>query len=413
LIKNILTMLSGSSIATLIPILASPFLTRIYSTSEFGVGELYLILTTLLALIITYRLELSFVLPKSEEKAKSLYSSVINLAFFQSLALYIPILIIIYVFDVKYSNVYLLLPLSVLSVAIYESSLYFNIRHNSYKTVGLLKVCYFSTIVALKITLGILGFSYWGTILGTVLGQMTGAIIAFTYNYKRYSFYSISSFSELREIITEYSEFPKFNLPQTLLNFGKEYSLSFIIVTLWNPHFVGLYSLALKILKSPIYLVGNAIGDVFYKKLSNDSNNLELNFKQELRSFFYLILLSFPFYYLFIFYSEQIISLIFGVKWQESAQYIKVLSPWFYLIFLSISVERIAIVLKKQKELLKLNLIFDLSNIGVFIFIAGYSKDLKYSLAVISAIGACSKVITNTYIFISFKNFVTSQKKHL
>ena len=70
MLRNVITLITGTAIAQAIPIAISPVLTRIYSPDDFGVFALYLSITSIIAIVATGRYELAITLPaKNEEDA--------------------------------------------------------------------------------------------------------------------------------------------------------------------------------------------------------------------------------------------------------------------------------------------------------------------------------------------------------
>ena len=67
--RNVLTLMTGTTIAQAIPIAISPILTRIYTPEDFGVFALYISISTIFAVIVTGRYELAIMLPKKNKDA--------------------------------------------------------------------------------------------------------------------------------------------------------------------------------------------------------------------------------------------------------------------------------------------------------------------------------------------------------
>jgi len=67
--RNVLTLMTGTTIAQAIPIAISPILTRIYTPEDFGVFALYMSVASLLAVVDTGSYEHAIILPKKDEGA--------------------------------------------------------------------------------------------------------------------------------------------------------------------------------------------------------------------------------------------------------------------------------------------------------------------------------------------------------
>lgn len=69
---NVATLSTGTVISQIIVVAVSPLLTRLYSSSDFGVYALYLAIASVVTVIATGRYELAIVLPKADEDAAHL-----------------------------------------------------------------------------------------------------------------------------------------------------------------------------------------------------------------------------------------------------------------------------------------------------------------------------------------------------
>lgn len=71
-LKNITTLMVGTTIAQLVPILISPLLTRLYSPDNFGQVALIMSISSILTVFATCRYEMAIILPKETKDALSL-----------------------------------------------------------------------------------------------------------------------------------------------------------------------------------------------------------------------------------------------------------------------------------------------------------------------------------------------------
>ena len=70
--KNIFTLLKGTVLAQLIPLIISPFITRLYSPKELGVLALFSSISIVLGSVVNGRYEQALVLVKTDKEAKHL-----------------------------------------------------------------------------------------------------------------------------------------------------------------------------------------------------------------------------------------------------------------------------------------------------------------------------------------------------
>jgi O-antigen/teichoic acid export membrane protein len=67
--RNVLTLMTGTTIAQAIPIAISPILTRIYTPEDFGMFALFIAIATIFGSIANGRYELAIMLPQKDEDA--------------------------------------------------------------------------------------------------------------------------------------------------------------------------------------------------------------------------------------------------------------------------------------------------------------------------------------------------------
>ena len=73
-VRNFLTLMTGNVIAQLIPVLASPALTRLFSPAEFGLLGLFMIITNSFSVVGAARFEFAIMLPEKDEDAKNVFA---------------------------------------------------------------------------------------------------------------------------------------------------------------------------------------------------------------------------------------------------------------------------------------------------------------------------------------------------
>ena len=91
--KNVLTLMTGTTIAQAIPIAISPILTRIYTPEDFGVFALFIAITAILGTVANARYELAIMLPKKDEDAINIFALGFIITCFISLILLILVVI--------------------------------------------------------------------------------------------------------------------------------------------------------------------------------------------------------------------------------------------------------------------------------------------------------------------------------
>ena len=136
--RNVLTLMTGTTIAQAIPIAISPILTRIYTPEDFGIFALYISIASILSLIATGRYELAIMLPTKDKDAVNIVALSLFISFFVSFIA----LLIVSIFNTQITSLLgnpdisswlYFIPLTVLFTGIYQSFNYWSNRKKSIK----------------------------------------------------------------------------------------------------------------------------------------------------------------------------------------------------------------------------------------------------------------------------------------
>ena len=143
--KNVLTLMTGTTIAQAIPVAISPILTRIYTPDDFGVFALFMAITAIFGSISTGRYDLAIMLPKKDEDAINIFA----LGFIITSSISFVLLVVVFIFQ-EYFVFFLkneeigvwlyLVPVSVFFIGTFNILSYFNIRKKNYKRKSIVKL---------------------------------------------------------------------------------------------------------------------------------------------------------------------------------------------------------------------------------------------------------------------------------
>jgi len=179
--SNVLTLMTGTTIAKAIPIAIAPILTRLYTPEDFGILGLFVAITSIIAAIASLRYELAVVQPHSDEDAAALV--VLSATIATVIALLF--LVFIHVFN-KELQLWLsrkeiglwlyLIPACVFIQGLYQPLNYWHIRKKLFKSIGISKVNQAIGTAAVQVgtVSGAIGSA--GLIWGNVLGQLIALI---------------------------------------------------------------------------------------------------------------------------------------------------------------------------------------------------------------------------------------------
>jgi O-antigen/teichoic acid export membrane protein len=144
-------------------------------------------------------------------------------------------------------------------------------------------------------------------------------------------------------------------MPDQLLNELSVQSPVLLLQAFFSSSAVGLYALPQKFLSLPVAMVGNSIGQVFFRKaaiLSEGTPELSLVTRRLFRFLFWLGVV--PFSVLIVF-GDAIFELFFGAEWVQSGLYAQLISPWLLFVLIGSPLSKLFTVQQRQGQSLVLN----------------------------------------------------------
>jgi O-antigen/teichoic acid export membrane protein len=402
--KNILVLMSGTTIAQAIPIAISPILTRIYTPEDFGVLAIFVSIVTILSIIVTGTYDMAIILPKKDSDALYVILLSCIITFFISLLS----LIIVFMFNEQIASflgdesirIWLyFVPVSIFLTGIFQNMNYWLNRHKYYKSISKSRIVQSGVTSSTQLLMGLAGQLSSGLILGRVFGQLVStAIIVKSFLSKRKKILLKRKKVKMIALAKRYKKFPLYESWANLLNTSSTEVPVILISSLFSVGITGFYILANRMLLLPMTLIGSSIGQVFFQEASKIKSNTD-----ELRSLTFsiykkLVMIgTFPISVVII-YGDVIFAFVFGEAWKVSGEFAQVLGVWILFVFISSPLSNILIVLEKQKESLIFNLVIFLSRISSIIIGFVFFEDVYYTILLFGVTGAVFWLFWYSYI---------------
>ena len=230
---------------------------------------------------------------------------------------------------------------------------------------------------ALNIAIAYSSFNQEGLLWAFLLTQTILTVVLMT---GEPIFANFGDWSEMRNTLKKYIEFPKFMLWSEFLLTVNQQVVPIVFGFLYAPTTVGLFYLAIRILRVPTLVVSNAVGNVFKNDAINafrQTNDFQALYSATLKR---LILLGIIPFSILLLSAPLFFSFFFGEKWTLAGTYAQALSVMLFFEFITVPFLTVYIVTQKTK----LNLLAQIVNtiaslLGIFI---GYVlfKDAYYSI---------------------------------
>jgi lipopolysaccharide exporter len=358
-IRDILKLVSGTTIAQLLVVLASPILTRLYGPDAFGLLAVFTSFTSILATNVCLRYELSIVLPESDGEAANLLFFSLGVAVLIGL-LTVPIFhfggpILSQWLNAPELNRYLWLVSLILvfgGLGMGHPALnYWATRMRRFKELSITRVIGVAITVSGQLFAGFAGFvSASGLIGASVVGSMISPLIlaVLTWREDGKLFLQSIKWREMLAGIKRHRKFPLFSTWSSFLNNISWQLPVFLLSAFFPTEVVGYYYLGFRILQMPLNLLGDAISNVFFQRAveAKEQGTLAVLVEEVFRQLVTISL--FPILILSII-GQDLFIIVFGQDWAEAGLYLQILSIWAFFWFISGPFSTLFAVMEKQE----------------------------------------------------------------
>jgi O-antigen/teichoic acid export membrane protein len=404
---QIATLLSGSIIAQAIIFAFMPVITRLYTPSEFGVYSFFFSITMAIGLISSLKYEQAIVLPKEDSDAKALMI-LSTLIVFATVIVTLFVVLLFYdwfekIFD-GHSYLIWLLPLSVFVLGLQQIFENYSNRVEIYKGMSVSKVVgALGTVSSQIYTRYIMGMN--GLILSKIVADFV-AVLLLVYIHLKKGTLNLKdvSFSRLNANLKSYSNFPRYQMGSTLINYLSQYLPIFLFPVLFTDAVVGYYALAFRMLMTPTTLMTGAVRNVYYQRASKMYAKGEDIISLFLKTTFGLIKIYLLPFFVIIVFGKEIFSTLFGSQWAEAGAIAQILvlaalfsfiNPPTTMTFNILNLQRTQLFLQIIQFILRVIVIY----LGYYLF---HSYIVAIALYVLVAVGI--NIYSFFYIHRKLKN---------
>lgn len=371
---DVLKLVTGTSLAQVISLIAAPFLTRLYLPEDFGVFEIVLSTITVLAVVVCLRYQLAILIPEKDGEAVN----ILGLSLFSTLIITIVTVGLLvlagdsfleWVNAESVKSISFLIPATLFFEGILLAFTYWGTRRRFFNHISFSNFSKTSGMVGAQ-----LGFGYFYR--PTAIGLTTSYSLAVVFSSLYLAAHSIRrdwqllrrhfNPSEMMRSIVRYKKFPLFDVWAVLLNSVSWQLPAFLLSSFFGTTIVGFYALSHRLLRLPMSLIGNSISQVFFQRASiaHREGNLALVVEDIFRRLVTIGLI--PFLCLTII-GEDLFILFFGAKWAEAGVYVQIMAIWTFFWFISSPLSNIFRLLERQEFSLKINILIFITRLLVLI----------------------------------------------
>ena len=354
--------MGGTAIGQLLGLLALPLLTRIYSANDFSVLAIYLAVLGILSSVICMRFDTAIPLPDDESEAQNLL--LLALMSITGITLLLSIIVIFFsetlaqIAGMKdFSSFLWLVPIGSAFVGLYSAFQFMALRKKAFVEISKTRLTQAASGISAQV---ILGFSFSGPI-GLLVGYtlMSGiGVISLGLRALKSALMQahFPSWLILARTAAKYKKFPQYSLTEGLINTGGIQ----IPVLLIGIHYIGPEAgylfLAMRVLGSPLGIIGSAVSQVYYShaaQYERDGQLAEETVKIFKRLSAWLVL---PMVTLGPF-APDIFRLVFGQEWGQAGTLLVWMLPWYAFQSIASPISTVMYVRNLQGWLLMLSIL--------------------------------------------------------
>ena len=276
-ITNVLKLVSGSVIAQALGILLVPIITRLYSPGDYGAFQVFLSISSILAVLSCLSYQLAIMLPKEEEDSANIVTLCIALVSIISVVSGgVFILLSGWVGETlntpDLSQYLIFLPVVVFLNGLFVVVNYWLSRRVRFGTLATAQVANSVSSKFVQIGTGFGSASPLGLILGLIAGYGAALLVMLRGIREDLPLFRSVSLSRITYLAKRYRRFPLFTSWSTVANSASLQVAPLMLASFFSPVVVGFYGVAHMVVNMPMSLIGSATGQVFFQKASEEMN---------------------------------------------------------------------------------------------------------------------------------------------
>tara|TARA_R110002012_G_scaffold203736_1_gene373134 strand:+ start:17301 stop:18578 length:1278 start_codon:yes stop_codon:yes gene_type:complete len=268
-IRDFAKLSIGSFVGKMIPFLAMPFLTRLYTPEHFGLLASYLAIVTTLAVVASLRLDVAIPLVADEDEAANLLllSVLITLAL---TAVLIVIAAILYIavppLDLPVLDFVWLVPIGFLIAGLYSPLKFWSTRARRFNEISWTRISQAIIGTSVSLLSGAFGYVPIGLLVGNVLNIGSGSLrlgrSALSNDRRRLSAVNVTT---IKKAFRANIKYPKFSAPGALFNIaGVQMPIALIATN--NVEAAGFVFITMQIMFAPLKIIGAPLSQTFMSR---------------------------------------------------------------------------------------------------------------------------------------------------
>ena len=368
----------------LLPLIVTPILSRLYTPVDYSDWGVF----SSVVQIVNSFLFLSYENTIVKENESNNVPSLIALCLFVSTTIIAIVSLLFAIcrnFDIEFFTGFP--PIGLLVVSLFSMSLFTlcnNVanREKQYGSMAIANVINGSSQALIRIALGFWPIISFGLIVGNVAAQIIGTVFLIISLYaviKRFSFKGIR-FSGIIHLAVQHKKFALFDAPARFVEFAISHFALIVLSLFWAKTEIGSYSMIIQFVLLPITVVGSAMGNVYYREISECIGNEEAIRESTKRVAKIAFILSFAPVLFLVFGGDVLLELFLGNQWGGSGRMALSMVAFSIPVIMSEPLLPIFRTLDKQEIRFKFNVINFILSIGLLVVSSMFMGSIYFAV---------------------------------
>lgn len=339
----------GTAVSQCIFFAGLPLLTKVYGPEEFGQFAVILAVINILSVLFSLKYEVEILSPEKDSNASDimllcLFLILISSITITGLALIFPwnlleISGVSSLIDfVKFVGIFAGL------TSLFGISQWWLNRFKRYFTMAALRILQSASFVALALYFSNYSLSSNILVWSQVASVSICAFISFFLVRDAASHWKIKN---ILKTARNYINTPKFVWPSAMMDVVSQQLPLFLVAFLFSIEMSGQYSFAWRITFIPMTIIGRAIAQIFWKKLSLIKNDHIQAGNLLIKTWLILFIIGFPMLSILLI-GEEVFTFFLGDEWLLAGEIAEVIVPIAFLAFITSPTSATFILFKKQ-----------------------------------------------------------------
>jgi O-antigen/teichoic acid export membrane protein len=408
-IKNASTLMMGSVVSQIIPILFSPLIARLYFPEDYAMVANYNAVTILFTIIATGMYSSALMLDDNEKDAFN--TGMVALTFTVTTALIVTTSLLLFksqlirTFNIENIDFWLyFVPITVFFFGGYQILNMWNNRLKRYKRLSINRILQTIFTTAITFLFGYIGFHKYGLVISLLLGQAFSFLILLLQTLiDDRKYFKFIDFRTMRRLFFKHKEFPLYNMPHGFLDGIRNSSIVFILSMFYGPYVLGNYSFAMNTIDKPFQFIGSSFAQVYYQKASElfrTNGNFNAFLIKIIKT---SMLLGLPFALMIVFWGKHIFTFVFGDKWETAGEYSQIFVVFLLFRLIVTCIGTTPYIVNQLKKYLFLSILFNIFPVLILYLFSIYTSSFIISII-------CFFICSLVFIFYNLNWFIKLSK---